>query len=237
VEETIESLQDFVICFWQMKPRSSDKVSVTNIIVADGCIDLIVNFDDKQIGYAGMSKTNFHYTIDLPTRFLGTRLKPGAFEQLTKIPAKRAMDTFFPLNKIDANFDTDYFFSLQFEQASMYLKNYLQQLASNKTPNIFVGLFDKLSKSPPATTTALYQMLHFSPRQCQRLFMKHFGITPQMALSIIRFQHCLGIITFGQTTPNSILELTSFYDQSHFIRDFKRNIGLTPFEYLRKYKD
>lgn len=237
-EETIESLQDFVICFWQMKPYSAKKTSVTDIILADGCIDLVIdNYDNKKIGYAGMSKTEFHHTIDLPTKALGARLKPGTFEQLTKLPAKAAMDTFLPLEAVDKGFNIDHFSSLSFEQTKEYLKLYLQKLTSNKTPNSFVVLFDELSKHPPSTTADLYKRLHFSPRQCQRLFIKHFGITPKMVLSILRFQHCLKVFTSDRATPNDVLELTTFYDQSHFIKDFKRNIGLTPFEYLRKYKD
>lgn len=235
-EEIVPSLQDFVICFWEMQPRSSEETSVTNVVLVDGCIDLIVDYDNRQIGFAGMSKTDFHFTIKLPTRFFGARLKPGAFEQLTELPAKSAMDTFLPLETADSNFDIDGFFFLSFEQAQEHLKTYLQQLASNKAPNGFVVLFDEQSDNPPSTTAEFYQKFHFSPRQCQRLFMKHFGITPQMTLSVLRFQYCLRILTSGRAMPGDILGLATYYDQSHFIRDFKRNIGLTPFEYLRKYK-
>ena len=236
-EEVVPSLQNFVMCVWEMQPRSTERTSVTNVIVADGCIDLVVDYTNRQIGFAGMSKTNFHFTIELPTKFLGVRLKPGAFEQLTGLPAKKAMDTFLPLEGIDPNFDANDFFSLSFEQTKEHLNAYLHKFTGDKIPNSFVNLFDSLSKNPPSTTAELYQRLHFSPRQSQRLFMKHFGIPPQMALSILRFQYCLDVLTSGRAMPSDILGLATYYDQSHFIKDFKRNIGLTPFEYLRKYKE
>ena len=36
--------------------------------------------------------------------------------------------------------------------------------------------------------------------------------------------------------PNDILDATTYYDQSHFIKDFKKHIGLTPIEYIKAQK-
>jgi len=234
-EATIESLQDFVICLWEIKPVSSEKISLKNIVLADGCIDLVVTYDTKKIGYVGMGKPYFNSPIHLPARIFGARLKPGAFEQLTKIPAKMAMGKFLKLELIDADFDSSVFFSLEYEQAKEYFAAYLQQRIGTHRPNSFVTLFDRLCENPPSHPTALYELFQFNPRQCQRYFIKHFGFSPQMLLSILRFQYCLNILTFGKATPSDVLELAAFYDQSHFIKDFKRNIGITPFEYFREF--
>ena len=234
-EEIVESLQDFVICIWQSKPLSNfqEEISATSVIVADGCIDLVVFYDSKKIGYSGMSKTNFNYSDDLSSTIFGARLKPGAFEQLTNVSAKKVMDTFLSLETIDASLDIDHFFSLKYDQAKEYFIGYLHQLVNDKLPNKFVTLFDELSKNPMSTPKELYEKFNFNPLQCQRSFKKHFGIAPQTVLSIVRFQYCLRVLTSGEATPSEILELVAFYDQSHFIKDFKKNLGLTPFEYLR----
>jgi len=220
-----------------MNPRSAAKKSIQNIITTDGCIDLVVNYNDRQIGFAGMSKTDFHFTIEAPNKFCGARMKPGAFQQLTGLPATAAMDNFVPLERVDAEFDSESFFILSFEQAKAYLKNYLQQFVYGKTPNNFLKVFDIFSISPPLTTAELYQSLHLSARQSQRAFIKHFGLTPQMVLSIIRFQRCLKILTSDTAAPSDILEALTYYDQSHFIKDFKKNIGFTPLEYIKKCKN
>jgi AraC-like DNA-binding protein len=235
-EETPQSSGNFVICFWEMTPLSKRKIEIDNVIVTDGCIDLVVEYDSGHIGYAGMSKTEFHYKIDSATRCMGARLKPGAFHQLTGLPASAAMDTFLSLDTVDKTFDADAFFALSFEQANVRFREYLDMLTSDKIPDSFTLLFDVLSQLPPVTTSDLYNQLHFSSRHCQRLFVKHFGLTPQMVLSLIRFQKCLEILTGGKTAPHDILNTTTYYDQSHFIKDFKRNIGLTPFELIRRYK-
>jgi len=233
-EEIVESLKDFVICIWQTKPLTQKKMSASSVILTDGCIDLVVLCDDRKVGYSGISKTNFNYIDDLPATAFGARLKPGAFEQLTKASAKKAMDAFLPLDTIDTNFNCNYFFSLKYEESKEYFINYLQPLLSNKTQTRYVTLFDELIKTPPSSPTEIYEKFDYSPLQCQRYFAKHFGISPQTVLSILRFQYCLDVLTSGEATPNEVLEVVDFYDQSHFIKDFKKNIGLTPFEYLHR---
>lgn len=60
------------------------------MIVADECIDLMVNYDEKQIGYAGMSKTDFNFKINCPSYYFGARFKPSAFHTITGIHATEA---------------------------------------------------------------------------------------------------------------------------------------------------
>lgn len=235
-EEIVPQLQDFVICVWEMCSRPEQSEAVENIIVTDGCIDLVVNFDMKQIGFAGMSKTLFDDKIYSRSRFMGARLKPGAFCAITGIPATKAMDKFLMLREFDKNFDAAHFFALPFDEAKEFFKNYICKLIQNKKPNEFTTLFDELSDDIPDSVTEIYEKLHFSPRQCQRLFSKHFGLSPQMVLCIVRFQKCLEILTAGKTMPRGVLGMLNYYDQSHFINDFKKNIGLTPFELVSKYK-
>jgi len=234
-EEIITNLQDFVLCIWEMQPLTEKEALVENIIIADGCIDLIADFGEKQIIYCGMRKTDFNSKINSPAYLFGARFKPGAFYAITNVHATEAMDTFIQINKIDANFDIDSFFRLPFNEAKIFFKNYLGTLAYNKKPNMFISLFDKLSNNIPDSVSEIYKLLNYSPMQCQRLFKKHFGLTPQMALCIIRFQKCLEIIISGNASPNDVLSVLNFHDQSHFINDFKKNIGVTPLELVKKY--
>ena len=235
-ETSIEECGGFVICFWEMQPLSDCKLSVTNIIATDACIDLVVSFDEKNIGFVGMSKTEFNFELKLPNRSFGVRMMPGAFHQLTGLPAAAAMDTFLPIEAAFNDFDSTLLFSLPFERAKEYFKNFFTDQTKGKSPDQFTTLFHTLSKEIPSTVSALCHLLHFSPRQCQRLFQLHYGITPKMALSIIRFHKCMEILTSPKAKPSDILNVTDYYDQPHFIKDFKRNIGITPLELIRTYQ-
>lgn len=236
IESLSEEYGGFVICFWEMQPLSDRQLSVENVIAADACIDIVAGYDEKKIGFAGMSKTEFDFKVDLPARFFGARLMPGAFHQLTGLPAAAAMDTFLPIETVFEDFDQPLFFSLPFEESKEYFKKFLSGKTKHKSPDMFTALFSILYENAPSNTKELYQMLNFSPRQCQRLFSKHYGVTPKMALSIVRFQKCLEILTSPKARPADILSVTGYYDQPHFIKDFKRNIGITPMELIRLYQ-
>jgi AraC-like DNA-binding protein len=75
----------------------------------------------------------------------------------------------------------------------------------------------------------LSQQACLSRKQFERLFMEHIGISPKQYLKIIRFQSALYIRSQGNDVSMTQLALESgYYDQSHFINDFKSLTGLTP---------
>lgn len=234
-EKVVKEISDFIICYWQMKSSNAKKVLLDNIIIVDGCIDLIVDFDNKAIGFSGMSKSNFHFPIQSPAMFMGLRLMPATFHQLTEKPAYVAMDNFVPLTTIYSDFDIDSFFSLSFEKAKDYLIDFIKNKLFGIVPNDYVKLFNELIVDPPASVSDLCSLLNISSRQCQRDFSKHYGLTPKMVLSILRFQKSLSFLISAKTKPSDILEFTSYYDQSHLINDFKKNIGITPYQLVSKY--
>ena len=237
METAAADCEGFVICFWEMQPASDKQLSLENIIVADGCIDIVVDYDEQRIGFAGMRQTAFHFQVQLPSRSFGARMKPGAFHQLTGLPATAAMDIILPLEAVWADFDPESFFSLPFEAAQQALQEMIAEKARRVVPDLFTGLFDCLYDDAPFATEALYERLHFSPRQCQRLFIKHYGLTPKMVLSILRFQKCLEMLTAKAASPSDVLDAAGYYDQPHFNKDFKRNLGITPLELIRMYRD
>ncbi len=158
-EETVPSLADFVICFWEMRPVSDRPTVVSNIITTDGCIDLVVLYDEKRVGYAGMSSTAFNFMLDMPTRSFGARLRPGVFHQITGLPAQVAMDGFLPLASVAGDSIAEQCLTLPYDQAKAHLRSYLGELTSDQTPSEYVRLSDRLAQAPPASTRELCAML------------------------------------------------------------------------------
>jgi AraC-like DNA-binding protein len=235
-EEVMPHFKDFVICFWEMQTFTLQDPGVDSVILADGCIDLVVDFETNAIRFSGMSKTVFNDEINPPSLFYGARFKPGAFYNLTNIPATEVMDKYLPINEINKGFNVQSFFELPFDKSKKIFNDCIASLIQNKEANNFTNLFDKLNDDIPASVSEIYQIMNYSPKQCQRLFYKHFGLSPQMALCIIRFQKCLKTLLSDNKSPNEVLDITNYYDQSHFIKDFKKFMGLTPFELVQKYK-
>lgn len=235
-EESVPSLSDFLICFWEMQPKIKQNKTVKNIIITDGCIDLVVDFDGKSIGFAGMDKTDFNFEISLMSQSFGARFKPSVFNTITGIPASKAMNAFLSIDLIDKNFDIELFFSNPLEQAKEFFKSYVAELLKGKTSNQFTTLFDRLIDNIPILADELYAQFNYSSRQSQRLFLEKFGLSPQAVICILRFQKCLDVLTSGKASPGDLLTMVNYYDQAHMINDFKKHIGITPFELVAKYK-
>jgi AraC-like DNA-binding protein len=72
-----------------------------------------------------------------------------------------------------------------------------------------------------------------SRKQFERIFTGHIGISPKQYLKIIRFQSVI-----FQKQRNNHLNMTElsfqsgYFDQAHFINDFKSFSGLTPKQYF-----
>ena len=66
-------------------------------------------------------------------------------------------------------------------------------------------------------------------KQFERTFSKYVGINPKKFASIVRFQNVLQMKRKHKNTSMSQLAFDNgYYDQAHFIHDFKSLTGLTP---------
>jgi len=75
---------------------------------------------------------------------------------------------------------------------------------------------------------------YFSERQTRRLFLRHVGVNPQKFIRIVRTNYALRLIQNGKSSFLDVVEKAGYFDQSHFIHEFKAFHGITPQEYLQK---
>lgn len=68
-------------------------------------------------------------------------------------------------------------------------------------------------------------------RYLQKLFLQYTGLTPKLYSKIHRFQNSLRLVAKKDTSLTSIAYDCGYFDQSHFIREFKSFTGLTPSGY------
>ncbi len=84
-----------------------------------------------------------------------------------------------------------------------------------------------------ATINELIVKTGYSHKHFIRLFSKYVGITPKQYQRIIRFNHVLESINNGHYVDWASLSLDcGYYDQAHFIKEFRKFSGLNPQEYL-----
>ena len=75
--------------------------------------------------------------------------------------------------------------------------------------------------------------MNLSERTLERLIKEYVGMTPKVYSRIVRFQSSLDLLR--QADFKSLTELTyqsEYFDQSHFIREFKEFTGTSPRSFL-----
>ncbi len=90
-----------------------------------------------------------------------------------------------------------------------------------------------------ASIKQLEKKTGYSKRYLDLLFKNHLGISPKTYSTIIRFQHFYKIL--GDDGTSEIIKMQSalelYYDQSHFIKEFKRYTGYSPKQYSKLNND
>jgi len=71
-----------------------------------------------------------------------------------------------------------------------------------------------------------------SERQFERQFRKFSGFSPKLFSRIVRFQSALTQYGNNEKSLTEIALETGYYDQSHFIHDFKEFSGYHPKQYF-----
>lgn len=162
----------------------------------------------------------------------------------------------FPLSEIEnQSFDlSDIFYSeikqieeQLFESKEIHekvsiIENFLMGKFSSipQYDQLFIDKGIQLIKQSRGQITAnnLAEKLIITPKNMERKFSNHLGKTPKQYIKLIRFQETLK--DFSTHKHSSLTEYAyrnGYFDQAHFIRDFKSFSGFTPKEFVAKYPD
>lgn len=78
----------------------------------------------------------------------------------------------------------------------------------------------------------------YSTRYINMLFNNEVGVSPKTFGKIIQFQNAIQIINHNQSAKlTGVGEEAGYFDQAHFIREFKKHIAMTPKEYKKIIKE
>jgi len=81
----------------------------------------------------------------------------------------------------------------------------------------------------------LVERTGMSPRALQRLFREYVGVTPKWVLQRLRLHEAAERMIDGAGDWASLALDLGYFDQAHFIADFRKLVGTTPAEYARAH--
>lgn len=235
-EYKIPELQEYCMCIWSMQSKKEIEKTIYNYILPDACIDIVIDFIENSICFAGFSKETIAFPLGKKVDYMGVRLKPSSFYTLFDVEATEVMDHPIPFSLIETSDKLHCILTTNdnTERISLLTK-YLCEKIKNKKDTTFMQVVDELYQNPKyQTVTSIACRFGYNRRHLFRIFKKYYGVSPQVLLNIIRLHLCLHFLLEGKKIED-IMEYTGFYDQSHFIREMKKYTGFSPLELLKEY--
>jgi AraC-like DNA-binding protein len=103
---------------------------------------------------------------------------------------------------------------------------------SRELPTIYRSIHTVLASNGKLAVDALAADYDISRRQFERRFKDLAGLSPKLYSRVIRFQAATQFKLTGTRDLTEIAYACGYYDQSHFINDFREFSGYTPKEYF-----
>lgn len=247
-------LASLVSCYWTLEAPAMPEVQRQRI-VPDGTLEMafILADDIKRFTCGddyilqpramvlGQTIAPFYIEPTGAVNTLAVRFYPHAFANLVEVPIKTLANKETPLEEL---FDRT-------ESKQLHLEIVNAKDTEQRITTIESYLLGKLTQ--PATVDSIVQstidslmaskggasidgMVDRDPakrRQLERKFAKQIGVSPKQLGKVIRLQSALKMMLNGEEDRlTDVASASEYYDQAHFIKDFKEFTGVRPKEFL-----
>jgi hypothetical protein len=247
-------LASLISCYWTLEvPADND--SGKQRIVPDGCIEMAFILGDDIKRYTSedefilqpramvLGQTLEPFFIE-PTGYVNTfaiRFYPYGFANFVTEPIKNLANKETPIASLFEETIAN-----KLTQAIVEAKDvkqrieiveafFLERLSENPTLETIVKttVDALLSTNGNAPIKTILKDDLAKRRKLERMFEKQIGVSPKQLGKVIRLQSALKmLLNKEQESLTHIAYQNEYYDQAHFIKDFKEFTGTNPKEFL-----
>jgi len=184
----------------------------------------------------GFCKKYTEFEIGEKFNYVGIRFFPTVFPVLFKVNAKELSNNYSPLQPIASETSNFIASAFSINESLTAIKNkldsHLIELINAKETNLderFKNALQLILKNFGVINVQTELNVGLSPRQLRRYFDSYIGTTAKSFSQVIRFQNILRAKPSSQSLKNNkIFYELGYYDQAHFIKEFKKFYGVTP---------
>ncbi|PRD45023.1 AraC family transcriptional regulator [Sphingobacterium haloxyli] len=239
-------LQPFIYCYWQLKTTQPLAEPFKYRVVTDSCIDIIFDLNNPEENYVmGFFKKFSEFPLTNSFSYIGIRFLPTMFPQFFNVNALELSHQIEHLSCVVphlSDFISNRFSETQSaDEIKNLLDNHLLSLyakAQFNTDNRLYAGIEIILKNCGSVNVQKDLNTGISPRQLRRLFEFYIGDTAKTFSKVVRFQKFLNAKpTIQSLKQNKLFFDAGYYDQSHFIKDFKDLYGITPGKALKNYAE
>lgn len=177
--------------------------------------------------------------FDADTRIFGAAITPLGWCRLFDMSAEEAADRHIPLQDVipkDKHFLIEDIFNARDKKSVVATADRLFLSLVNYRKNIredFIRQATEWIVDPePNEIEHLLDHIDISHRQAERLCKAYFGCGPKKLHRKFRALHAANRLTWRNLDDWRDVARAAYYDQAHFIREFKQFNGRTPKEFI-----
>jgi AraC-like DNA-binding protein len=226
-----------------------DAAIETQKIVPDGYPEFIIHFGDTfeidisgrwetqaKFLLAGQIRKHFHLRNTSVAKMLGIKFQPTAAYALFGLDMSELIDDVIAVDKSYGRlFELAEELSkcIDFEACKSHIEQWFETSSiqpSDLSP-VDRAVQELIATNGNVRLNQLYEELGVSERTLERQFKKMVGLTPKFYSRIIRFTYIFDQIKQGKEPWLDITYDSGYYDQAHFIKNFKEFTGESPSAY------
>jgi AraC-like DNA-binding protein len=206
----------------------------------EGRLQALKSEGDKTLtpsGVTGIQNQNRLYQSVGKTRSILVHFKPWGAACFLTGPMSELMGENVGLRDIldpqEVRDLEDQLYNTEFRQASRILQAFLvkHRLFRESDPLVLNAAKHIMLKAGNLSISRMADSLATTERSLERRFQQWIGTSPKHFAALLRFQKSLDLLRRGKEGTEVAYEC-GYFDQAHFIREFKRFTGSTPGAYL-----
>lgn len=234
-----EKLEFFIEHYWTVSWDLTNQKPYLAETLPYPSVHIVFEKDNSKI--FGVTKGRFSTLLQGKGSVFGIKFRPGGFYPFFKNSVSILTDKKLPLsilsNEEILNLENQ-IFNLEEETSRVELvETWLEKILISPDPKIpfLNGIIDKIKEDRGIhSVDQIVKFTSMNIRSLQRLFREYVGVSPKWVIQRFRIQEVAERIEKEKTIHYAEMALDlGYYDQAHFIRDFKNTIGLSPEEYLK----
>lgn len=219
-------------------------------LLTNGTTNITISLGSSDVEYNNSKGNSLLFTsYSLPTalkkkkgmKFLQLQLKPFGFYYLKQMPSTDlcnkilTLDTFFKSSECEMLLDK-LLSSSSPEKIFETMESFLsERLDLDRFDNRLPYSISLIKKQQDIGLDHLSDAVCLSPRRFRELFRNMTGLSPSYNKKVVRFKSASKQMEQAPNIPLTQIALANnYYDQAHFIKDFKTFSGITPKQFLRQ---
>lgn len=233
-------LAPFVLHYWTVEWELPGGRSYVQEIVPNPCVNLVI--EPGRTFCFTPSAEKFAKSLSGTGRVFGVKFRPGGFYPLLREPLSPLAGMPIPVERVLAATAAELEEALRV-RSSEELINLMNRLLLDAAPHfdadaqLLCRMMAAISSDRELTKVdQLCERFGIEKRTLQRLFNRRVGLAPKWVIRLQRLQEAAEALDRGGSADSrpTLLHLShelGYHDQTHFGKDFKTVVGVTPEAY------